>query len=177
MECYYFRGLRKARHGCAASPVSGGRTATSSAYPWHGSSPRPCTATEHRLATGDLCADLMPTGGSGLESDAHACCLLAGLIGTWRAGTGWSALGARRHPRSQGTSPRFVAFDSVVEQPPNAPSGCVAGNNRERWRRLEWLEGGRSGRDGHQPCRPHSDCFPSTPIYRPGLDHGRPWRI
>ena len=59
--------------------------------------------------------------------------------------TGWKMVAARRAlgrmidtllDQDQFT---VVAFDTVVELPPHAASGLVAGNDRERWKMLEWL--------------------------------------
>jgi len=34
-----------------------------------------------------------------------------------------------------------IAFDNTLEQPPNTNKKLASGNNRERWRALEWLRG------------------------------------
>ena len=92
---------------------------------------------------GTFALTLCPPAAQGLEKPAPRRVVF--LLDRSGSMEGWKMVAARRAlgrmidtllDQDQFT---VVAFDSVVEQPPNALSGCVAGNNRERWQMLEWL--------------------------------------
>lgn len=92
---------------------------------------------------GTFALTLFPPAGQGLEKPAPRRVVFvldrSGSMGGWKMVAARRALGRMIDTLLDQDQFTVVAFDSVVEQPPHAPSGCVAGNNRERWQMLEWL--------------------------------------
>lgn len=92
---------------------------------------------------GTFALTLCPPAGQGLEKPAPRRVVFvldrSGSMGGWKIVAARRALGRMIDTLLDQDQFTVVAFDSVVEQPPHAPSGCVAGNNRQRWQMLEWL--------------------------------------
>jgi Ca-activated chloride channel homolog len=63
----------------------------------------------------------------------------SGSMGGWKMVAARRALGRMIDTLLDQDQFTVVAFDSVIERPPHASSGLVAGSDRERWKMLEWL--------------------------------------
>ncbi len=92
---------------------------------------------------GAFALTLFPPAGQALQKPAPRRVVF--LLDRSGSMTGWKMVAARRAlgrmidtllDEDQFT---VVAFDSVVEQPPHAAGGFVAGSDRERWKMLQWL--------------------------------------
>jgi len=125
---------------------------------------------------GTFALTLFPPAGQGLEKPAPRRVVFvldrSGSMSGWKMVAARRALGRMIDTLLDQDQFTVVAFDSVVEQPPHAPSGCVAGNNRQRWQMLEWLGkvDARGGTELGPALQTALGLFPRQPdSYRPIL--------
>jgi Ca-activated chloride channel family protein len=92
---------------------------------------------------GTFALTLFPPAGQNVEKPAPR--RIVFLLDRSGSMSGWKMVAARRAlgrmidtllDQDQFT---VVAFDTVIERPPHASRGLVAGSDRERWKMLEWL--------------------------------------
>ena len=131
---------------------------------------------------GTFALTLFPPAGQGLEKPAPRRVVFvldrSGSMGGWKMVAARRALGRMIDTLLDQDQFTVVAFDSVVEQPPHAASGLVAGSDRERWKMLEWLgtvdaRGGTEMGPALQTALGLLSQDADSQPFDPGVDHGR----
>lgn len=118
---------------------------------------------------GTFALTLFPPAGQGLEKPMPRRVVFvldrSGSMGGWKMVAARRALGRMIDTLLDQDQFTVVAFDSVVELPPHASSGCVAGNNRQRWQMLEWLGkvDARGGTEMEPALQAALGLFPQQP--------------
>jgi Ca-activated chloride channel family protein len=92
---------------------------------------------------GTLALTLFPPASRGPEKPAPRRIVFvldrSGSMSGWKMVAARRALGRMIDTLLDHDQFTVVAFDTVIERPPHAASGLVAGSDRERWKMLEWL--------------------------------------